>query len=62
MTVKLKIIIQGLQVNFPLIRLRLTLPLCLIIYSNEGANLESKTNLQQTKLQVLFFELAKMGN
>lgn len=60
MTVKLKIIIQGLQVNFPLIRL--TLPLSLIIYSNEGANLESKTNLQQTKLQVLFFELAKMGN
>ena len=60
MTVKLKIIIQGLQVNFPLIRL--TLPLCLIIYSNEGANVESKTNLQQTKLQVLFFELAKMGN
>ena len=37
---------------------RFTLLLCLIIYSNKGANLESETDLQYTKSSVLFFELA----
>ena len=42
--------------NLPLVRFRLIL--CLIIYSNKGANLESETDLQYTKSSVLFFELA----
>ena len=47
--------------NLPLIRLTLMLSL-IIIYRNQGATLESKTDPWKTKYLILFFELVFIGS